>query len=388
MGNRTMLGYRSRQRMTSYMLVLRAYPDKWAGDFSEEWRIEAAVDTVAPKPPSNVAAEGVTEALVVTWDNPSLNSDETVCNDLAWVRVYKSVTANIDIADPETYDSKTLVTGESFILQTEALYGSARYYQCVLTATGAVSVTTVSDRGYRGREQKTYYIVLTSLDRTGNESVVSAEVSATPAAQSGEDAIVGANFDAQSLLIAVEDDTPTAVEIEEQRLIGRITGGDAGSLTVAQAITMLLSEALPENVSIMLDPAISADTKWSGITKTGTAGTTGLVYGYCYYLASTGKWEKTNATGVATAIGEVAMCVVAADADAVGTLLTYGMIRADDEFPTFTVGGLVFLSAATAGILSSTAPTGTTDFVVRPIGSAPTADSLFFKGGDAYGTLA
>ena len=30
---------------------------------------------------------------------------------------------------------------------------------------------------------------------------------------------------------------------------------------------------------------------------------------------------------------------------------------------------------------------GTTDFVVRPIGSAPTADSLFFKGSDAYATL-
>ena len=160
------------------------------------------------------------------------------------------------------------------------------------------------------------------------------------------------------------------------------------SAKISNLITALLAAPLPENTSIRLDPVLSADTKWSGITRDGTAGTTGLVYGYCYYLAvATGKWEKTDATGVATSIGEVGICVIAAAADATGTLLMYGMIRADDEFPTFTVGAPVFLSAATAGLLSSTAPTGTTDFVVRPIGSAPTADSLFFKGGDAYTTL-
>jgi len=168
----------------------------------------------------------------------------------------------------------------------------------------------------------------------------------------------------------------------------RFTADGVEGLSVAEAITALLGAALPENVSVRLDPALSADTKWSGITRDGTAGTTGLVYGYCYYLAvATGKWEKTNATAAATSLGEVGMCVGAAAADATGTLLMYGMIRADDEFPAFTVGAPVFLSAATAGILSSTAPTGTTDFVVRPIGSAPTADSLFFKGGDAYATL-
>jgi len=151
---------------------------------------------------------------------------------------------------------------------------------------------------------------------------------------------------------------------------------------------LVLGVPMTENESIELDPVLSADTKWTGITEDGTAGTTGLVFGYCYYLASTGKWEKTNATAVATSINKLGMCVGAAATDATGKLLLYGKIRADDEFPAFTVGAPVFLSAATAGILSSTAPTGTTDFVVRIIGQATTADSLFFKGGDAYGTLA
>ena len=82
------------------------------------------------------------------------------------------------------------------------------------------------------------------------------------------------------------------------------------------------------------------------------------------------------------------MCVVAAASDATGTLLMSGMIRADDEFPAFTVGGDIFLSAATAGLLSYTAPTGTTDFVVRIVAAAPTADSISFHGNSAYVELA
>lgn len=167
----------------------------------------------------------------------------------------------------------------------------------------------------------------------------------------------------------------------------RFTATGIEGLTVAETITALLAAALPENVSIRLDPVLSADTKWSGITEDGTAGTTALVYGYCYYLASTGKWELAKADAVATSINKLGMCVVAANTDATGTLLLYGKIRADDEFPAFTVGAPVHISAATAGLLASAAPTGTTDFVVRIVGKADTADSLFFSPDQAYVTL-
>ena len=150
---------------------------------------------------------------------------------------------------------------------------------------------------------------------------------------------------------------------------------------------LVLNVPLTENATIMLDQALSADTKWTGVTQSVTAGTGGLVYGYCYYLATTGKWEKTNATAASTSVGKIGMCVGAAAADATGILLMYGVIRADDEFPAFTVAAPVFISAATAGVLSSTAPTGTTDFVVRVVGHAMTADSLFFDPDGAYGTL-
>jgi len=172
---------------TQYMLVLRAYPDKWASGFSDQVKISAAQDVVAPNPPSNLTVEPVSEALVISWLNPTKNSDDSDCNDLAWVRVYKSTTAAIDITDPETYDSKTLVTGETFTMDTEALYGSARYYQCVISAVDAADVTTVADRGYRGRTQVEYFIVVTAVDRTGNESIASSEESSTPASASESD---------------------------------------------------------------------------------------------------------------------------------------------------------------------------------------------------------
>jgi len=194
-------------------------------------------------------------------------------------------------------------------------------------------------------------------------------------------------FDANTILGADSDNTPTARTIAVQQVVGRITGGNIKGLSVAELQTLALSADLPENVTIRLDPVLSADTKWTGITRDVTAGTTALVYGYCYYMAATGKWELTNATAIATSHGEVGMCVVAAATDATGTLLMNGMIRADDEFPTFTAGSDIFLSAATPGLLTETAPTGTTDFVVRIVAAAPTADSISFKGGHAYATL-
>ena len=191
-------------------------------------------------------------------------------------------------------------------------------------------------------------------------------------------------FDAQSIVAAVTNNTPVNVTVAEQTLVGRITGGNIDDLSVAQLQTLILSANLPENVSIRLDPVLSADTKWTGITEDGTAGTTALVYGYCYYLASSGKWELAKADAATTSINKLGMCVIAADTDATGTLLLYGQIRADDEFDTFTVGAPVHVSAATAGKLATAAPSGTEDFVVRIAGHAPTGDSLFFCPDNAY----
>ena len=160
------------------------------------------------------------------------------------------------------------------------------------------------------------------------------------------------------------------------------------SAKISNLITALLSADLPENVSIQLDQTLSADGKYSGITEDGTAGAT-LAFGdLCYLAVADSRWELAKADVAATSKGKLGICVLAATGDGEATkMLTYGKVRADTAFPTMTVAAPVFISAATAGDITSTAPTGTTDFVVRIIGSASTADSLFFNPDCAYAEL-
>jgi len=162
----------------------------------------------------------------------------------------------------------------------------------------------------------------------------------------------------------------------------------SGTNTGDQDLSGLLTKQMVENDPLLLDAALSADGKYSGIVEAGTIGTAALAFGESVYLASTGKWEKTKADAAATATGKLGMCVLAGASNEPTTILLFGKIRADAQFPSFTVGAPVYLSAAMAGVLTSTAPTGTTDFVVRCVGYANTADELFWNPSNDYITLA
>lgn len=148
-------------------------------------------------------------------------------------------------------------------------------------------------------------------------------------------------------------------------------------------------KTLAENVGIVLDAALSADGKYSGIVEAGTAGAA-LAFGeICYLAVADTRWEKAKADVAATSAGKLGLCVLAAASDGdPTTMLLFGKARADTLFPALTVGAPVYLSAATAGVVTSTAPTGTTDFVVRVLGFANTADELHFNPSNDYITLA
>lgn len=194
-------------------------------------------------------------------------------------------------------------------------------------------------------------------------------------------------------------------------LTGHVTSvGNAavlGSFTLAQlntavsdadvaqlgANTFTADQTYAENAGIVLDAALSADGKYSGIVEAGTSAAA-LAFGeLCYRVTATGKWDLASgaAAGVGAVIstGELGMCVLAAaGADAATTMLKYGKIRADALFDTFTVGAPVYMSAATAGKVVSAAPTGTTDFTVRKIGHAEDANTVFFNPSNDFITLA
>lgn len=138
---------------------------------------------------------------------------------------------------------------------------------------------------------------------------------------------------------------------------------------------------LEENASIALDPAGSADGKYTGITVTGTGGTT-IAFGDLIYLDPTdSRWELVDANAAAGADGDarglVGMAVTTSTDGNPVTVLLMGIIRADAVFPALTIGSQVFASE-TAGDVTVTKPT-TTDAVVRCLGSALTADEMFFN---------
>ena len=136
---------------------------------------------------------------------------------------------------------------------------------------------------------------------------------------------------------------------------------------------------------LLLDPT-PADTVWSGITAKFTAGED-LEDGECVYLkaADTKMWKavaNTGGTGLVTAeIMCVAMCVSDVSADAVGTFLLQGFLRADTNFPTYAVGETLYLpEAETSGknVPEGAAPDTDGDFV-QVIGWAADANTVYFS---------
>jgi hypothetical protein len=144
--------------------------------------------------------------------------------------------------------------------------------------------------------------------------------------------------------------------------------------------TMSGDITLGENTGIALDPAGSADEKWSGITVSGTAGAT-LAVGDLCYLNSSWKWVLADADTAAGA-GSVALglCILAAAGDNSATnMLLMGTMRSA-ALPASITGGAQLYVSQTAGDMTTTIPTGA-DVVVRVVGWAITTEpnTIYFN---------
>ena len=162
---------------------------------------------------------------------------------------------------------------------------------------------------------------------------------------------------------------------------GLPAAGVVGTAMTLAGGTLTGNITLGENTSIALDPAGSADGKYSGITIAGTAGEA-LAFGDVIVLDVTaGKWFKGSVSAAAAADGDLrggtGMCVLAAAGDAEATtVLLMGTCRADANFPALTIGSVVY--ATTAGDITVTQPS-TTDHVIKVLGFALTADEIMFN---------
>lgn len=152
------------------------------------------------------------------------------------------------------------------------------------------------------------------------------------------------------------------------------------NLTIGAAGVITLSE----NAALALDPAGSADGKYSGITITATAGYTQAFGDLVYLAVADSRWEAADADAIATGGQMLAMVVVAGTDGNSCTLLLQGQIRADAKFPALTVGAPVYVGE-TAGAIQVAIPTGA-DNVIRVVGYALTADEIYFNPSGAIQT--
>ncbi len=144
--------------------------------------------------------------------------------------------------------------------------------------------------------------------------------------------------------------------------------------------------SMSENSSITLDPAGSADGKYSGIAVQGTAGYT-QAFGDLVYLDPTdSRWEAADANAAAAADGDsrgiLGMVVSAGTDGSTCLILLQGIIRADANFPALTINAPVYV-AETAGDIVVTQPV-TADVVIRVVGFAITADEIYFNPSPDY----
>lgn len=166
-----------------------------------------------------------------------------------------------------------------------------------------------------------------------------------------------------------------ALPLADDTLVGKATTDSFTNKSIGAG-----KLTLEENASIALDPAGSADGKYTGITVTGVAGAT-VAFGDLITLdKDDSRWELVDISVAAAATGDargiLGMAVSAGNDGDTITILLEGIIRADDNFPTLTIGANVY--ASTTGDIVVAQPT-TTDYVIRIIGGALTANEIFFR---------
>lgn len=120
------------------------------------------------------------------------------------------------------------------------------------------------------------------------------------------------------------------------------------TLTTPGAFTTGGTITLAENTSIALDPAGSADGKYSGVTVAGTGGAT-IAFGDLVTLdKDDSRWELVDISVAAAATGDarglLGMAVTSSSDGAALTVLLHGIIRADANFPALTIGAPVYAS--------------------------------------------
>lgn len=145
-------------------------------------------------------------------------------------------------------------------------------------------------------------------------------------------------------------------------------------------ITGVASIAVTGEVKLVGSPTV--DGTLSGpSTRSFSSGYTTAV-GDLVYLDSSGVWQKADADASTTTYSGLLGIAMEVAVSAACTVALPGSFVHATAFPTFTIGGTVYMSA-TAGVVTQTAPV-TTDSAARILGWAVHADKMYFFPAPTY----
>ncbi len=302
-----------------------------------------------------------------------IGADTTITGSGTAEITFPTTTATVaTLALTETLTNKTLT---SPILTTPALG--------VATATSIVATGDISADTFRMSDSNdTHYLqLLTNSNLTADRTLtITTGDSNRQITLTGNLTMSGA-FNLQFTITGGTNVTlPTTGTLATRAGTETFTNKTLTSPAITTA-TLSGTQLLSEGASVGFDPVLSADGTYTGLTITGTSGYT-QAFGDLVYLDPTdSRWEAVDANAASGADGDgrgvLGMVVVTGTDGNACTILLQGVIRADANFPTFTVNNPIYASE-TAGDVTQTQPT-TTDVVIRIVGAALTTDSMYFN---------
>jgi len=150
---------------------------------------------------------------------------------------------------------------------------------------------------------------------------------------------------------------------------------DIGAATTATAIQAVEDTGLvmTDGKAIEFDPTPGTDHTANGVIVTMTAGAS-LVFGDACYVGTDGKMEKALADDAAITIPATHLCIATIAENSAGLFLVKGWAK--DASWSFDVGKSVYLSAATAGLITKTMPSKVTGNQVQVLGTAIASDTI------------
>ena len=157
----------------------------------------------------------------------------------------------------------------------------------------------------------------------------------------------------------------------------------AQTLAGIQTITNI---TLPTNGQVLFTVPTTDGHATGPTTSAFNAGYSSSAVGDLVYLDSSGTWQKCDANTLALYNGLLGIALqIKASGNALLVALPGSFVYAAAAFPTFTIGGPIYMSE-TPGAVTQTAPT-TTDAAIRVIGWAVHADKMYFYPSPDYITI-